>query len=73
LRQKKYETLSCIKLLVVETIDKRQPAKVIVARTRKGRRGLQFRVSDWFEEASLLFRRSWFGGRGDCGFIDTLT
>ena len=55
---KKYETLSGIKLLVVETIENGKPSKVIVAADATRQAGFgDFVYLIGSKEASLLFRQ----------------
>jgi len=70
---KKYETLSGIKLLVVETIENGKPAKVIVAADATRQAGFgNFVYLIGSKEASLLFRQKLVPvDAAIAGFIDT--
>ncbi len=70
---KKYETLSGIKLLVVETIENGKPAKVIVAADATRQAGFgDFVYLIGSKEASLLFRQKLVPvDAAIAGFIDT--
>ncbi|MPN14695.1 hypothetical protein SDC9_162022 [bioreactor metagenome] len=70
---KKYETLSGIKLLVVETIENGKPAKVIVAADATRQAGFgDFVYLIGSKEASLLFRQKLLPvDAAIAGFIDT--
>ncbi|MEA4938327.1 MAG: EutN/CcmL family microcompartment protein [Christensenella sp.] len=70
---KKYETLSGIKLLVVETIENGKPAKVIVAADATRQAGFgDFVYLIGSKEASLLFRQKMVPvDAAIAGFIDT--
>jgi len=70
---KKYETLSGIKLLVVETIENGKPAKVIIAADATRQAGFgDFVYLIGSKEASLLFRQKLMPvDAAIAGFIDT--
>lgn len=70
---RKYETLSGIKLLVVETIENGKPAKVIVAADATRQAGFgDFVYLIGSKEASLLFRQKLVPvDAAIAGFIDT--
>lgn len=70
---KKYETLSGIKLLVVETIENGKPSKVIVAADATRQAGFgDFVYLIGSKEASLLFRQKLVPvDAAIAGFIDT--
>ena len=70
---KKYETLSGIKLLVVETIENGKPAKIIVAADATRQAGFgDFVYLIGSKEASLLFRQKLVPvDAAIAGFIDT--
>ena len=70
---KKYESLSGIKLLVVETIENGKPAKVIVAADATRQAGFgDFVYLIGSKEASLLFRQKLVPvDAAIAGFIDT--
>ena len=70
---KKYETLSGIKLLVVETIENGKPTKVIVAADATRQAGFgDFVYLIGSKEASLLFRQKLVPvDAAIAGFIDT--
>jgi ethanolamine utilization protein EutN len=70
---KKYETLSGIKLLVVETIENGKPAKLIVAADATRQAGFgDFVYLIGSKEASLLFRQKLVPvDAAIAGFIDT--
>lgn len=70
---KKYETLSGIKLLVVETIENGKPSKVIIAADATRQAGFgDFVYLIGSKEASLLFRQKLVPvDAAIAGFIDT--
>ena len=69
---KKYESLSGIKLLVVETIENGKPAKVIVAADATRQAGIgDFVYLIGSKEAALLFRQKYTPvDAAIAGFID---